>query len=64
MVEEERSPCVRCERLDKNKNECADSCEKLKMYQERSPHLTLYKGTSDYYSMPGLQRTPSYRSME
>ena len=64
MVEEERSPCKTCERLYENKNECADSCEKLKMYQERSPQLTLYKGTSSFYTMPGLQRTPSYRGME
>ncbi len=64
MVEEERSPCIGCERINKNKNECADSCEKLKIYQERSPNLTLYSGTSGYHIMPGLQRIPSYRGME
>ena len=64
MVEEERSPCITCERLKKNKNECADSCEKLKTYQESSPHLTLYGETPGYYTMPGLQRTPSYRGMD
>jgi len=64
MVAEERSPCVECERLKRNKNECADSCEKLKMYQARSPKLTLYSGTFSYHTMPGMQRTPSYRGME
>lgn len=64
MDEEERSPCITCERLNKNKNECADSCEKLKIYQERSPNLTLYSGNAWYYIMPGLQRTPSYRGMD
>jgi hypothetical protein len=64
MVAEERSPCMMCDRLKRNKNECADSCDKLKMYQERSPKLTLYSGTFSYYTMPGLQRTPSCRSMD
>jgi len=64
MVEEERSPCITCERLKKNKNECADSCEKLHAYQEGSPHLTLYGGNPGTYTMPGLQRTPNYRGME
>jgi hypothetical protein len=64
MVDEERSPCITCERLKKNKNECADSCEKLQAYQESSPHLTLYRGNPGYYTMPGLQRTPNYRGME
>jgi len=64
MVEEVRSPCITCERLKMSKNECADSCEKLKAYQESSPQLTLYRGTPAYYTMPGLQRTPNYRGME
>jgi hypothetical protein len=64
MAAEERSPCITCDRLNRNKNECADTCEKLKAYQERSPKLTLYSGTFSHYTMPGLQRTPSYRSME
>jgi len=64
MVGEERSPCITCDRLKMNKNECADSCEKLKRYQESSPQLTLYRGTPAYYTMPGLQRTPNYRGME
>jgi len=64
MAVEERSPCVTCERLNKSKNKCADSCEKLRMYQENSPTLTLWNGTPGYYTMPGMQRTPSYRSLE
>lgn len=64
MREEERSPCIQCDRLEQAKNKCAESCEKLEIYQERLPHFTLWRGGSTYYSMPGLQRTPSYRTME
>jgi hypothetical protein len=64
MRDEERSPCIECERLEKSKSRCAESCEKLVMYQERLPHFTLWRGSSGYYSMPGLQRTPSYPSLD
>jgi hypothetical protein len=80
MAEEERSPCRTCERLSKTKNKCAESCEKLKMYQESFPAaesceklkmyqesfpaLTLWRGVSGSYTMPGLHRTPSYRSLD
>ncbi len=29
-----RSPCYDCIKSDKNKNECAHDCKKLKSYQE------------------------------
>jgi hypothetical protein len=64
MSEEERSPCRTCERLNKTKNKCAESCEELKMYQESFPALTLWRGFSGFYTMPGLHRTPSYRSLD
>ncbi|MGB6381679.1 MAG: hypothetical protein WBG51_10945, partial [Syntrophobacteria bacterium] len=64
MAEEERSPCRTCERLSKTKNKCAESCEKLKMYQESFPAFTLWRGFSGSYTMPGLHRTPSYRSLD
>ncbi len=64
MTEEARSPCRTCERLNKTKNKCAESCEELKMYQESFPAYTLWRGVSGYYTMPGLHRTPSYRSLD
>ena len=38
---EERSPCLRCERLRKNKLECAELCEKRKMYVRKLPYFLL-----------------------
>jgi hypothetical protein len=64
MHAEERSPCIGCDRLKKNKKRCAQSCEKLEMYQESLPRLTLWRGESSYHGLPGLQRTPSYRMHE
>jgi hypothetical protein len=59
---EKRSPCLRCERLGKDKDQCARSCQELDRYREELPYgLLSGEDLSDYY-IPGTERTPSYRN--
>jgi hypothetical protein len=53
---EERSPCFRCTRLQKDKSKCACTCEKLELYKARLPMFTLWRGEVNYYSIPGIER--------
>ena len=64
MYKDDRSPCIQCDRVKRNKSECADSCEKLEMYQESLPQFTLWRDNPSYYSVPGLHRIPSGRIYE
>ncbi len=64
MSQDDRSPCIQCDRLRKSKSECATSCEKLKIYQESLPRFTLWRGSSNDYDVQGLQRTTIYRIYE
>ena len=57
---EERSPCLQCERLKKNKLECAASCEELDKFKEELQHCPLNQEDSTDYRIPGLERTRSY----
>jgi hypothetical protein len=59
---EKRSPCLRCERLEKDKDECARSCEELQRYREDLPYGLLSGEDMSDYHIPGTARTPSYRS--
>ena len=61
---EERSPCLQCERVNKNKNECVGSCEELVRYQEGLPSYSLWREDPDCYHIPGLERTRSYPSID
>lgn len=55
----ERSPCLRCKRLKKNKLECAASCEELDKFKEQLHHSLLTQEDSTDYRIPGLERTLS-----
>jgi len=59
---EKRSPCLRCERLAEDKDECARSCEELDRYQEELPYRLLSGEDLSDYRIPGTDRTPSYRN--
>jgi hypothetical protein len=63
-MEEDRSPCLDCERVDESKNQCADSCKELERYQDGLPYFSLWKGEPVCYVIPGLERTRSYSSAE
>ena len=63
-MSEEKSPCLQCERVNKNKNECVDSCDELDRYQEGLPGLSLWKGNPVSYIIPGLERTRSHPSAD
>jgi hypothetical protein len=63
-MSEERSPCLRCERVNKNKNECVGSCQELDRYQEGLPYLSLWRGDPVCYLIPGLERTRSHPGVE
>ena len=63
-MEKDRSPCLECERVDKSKNQCADSCNELDKYREGLPSFSLWRGDPDCYVIPGLERTRNYSSME
>ena len=60
----ERSPCLQCERLKKDKYECAPSCKQLEMYMEKLPYCLLTGEDLTYYRMPGLERTPAHLSLD
>lgn len=60
-MKEDRSPCIACEKVKQSKFECAESCEKLKAYQQKLPRYTLWRGDSGQFSIPGLERTQNYR---
>ena len=60
----ERSPCLQCERLTKDKCECAQSCKQLEMYMENLPYFWLTGEDLTYYRIPGLERTPAYLSLD
>ena len=55
---EERSPCLKCERLKRNKLECAASCGELEKFNEKLHHCQLTEEDSTEYRIPGLERTP------
>ncbi len=57
---EKRSPCLKCERLEKNKLECAASCDELDQFKEGLHHCLLTQEDSTDYRIPGLQRTRCY----
>lgn len=59
-MEEERSPCLECERVNKNKNDCVSLCEELDRYQEGLPYFSLWKEDPACYFIPGLERTRTY----
>ena len=63
-MEEDRSPCLECERVEKSKNQCADSCKDLERYQDGLPYFSLWRGDPVYYVIPGLERTRTYSSAE
>jgi hypothetical protein len=60
MSEYDRSPCIQCDRLNRSKSECADSCNELKIYQQSLPRFSLWRGDYGDCSMPGFERTPIY----
>jgi hypothetical protein len=64
IMEEDRSPCLECERVDKSKNQCAVSCEELERYQDGLPYLSLWKEDPVCYVIPGLERTRCYSAIE
>lgn len=57
-----RSPCLGCERLAEDKDECARFCEELQRYREELPYGLLSGEDLSDYQIPGSNRTPSYRS--
>ncbi|MGD9338988.1 MAG: hypothetical protein PVF76_16810 [Syntrophobacterales bacterium] len=63
-MDEERSPCLKCEREKKSKSKCVKSCEKIDRYREGQPAITLWNGEPTYYVIPGLERTRTYAAME
>lgn len=63
-MEEDRSPCLECERAEESKNQCADSCKDLERYQDGLPYFSLWRGDPVYYVIPGLERTRTYSSAE
>jgi hypothetical protein len=64
LMSEEKSPCLQCERVNKSKNECAGSCEKLDRYKEGLPFLSLWRGNPACYAIPGLERARSYPGVD
>lgn len=64
IMEEDRSPCLKCARVDKSKKQCAGSCEELKRYQDGLPYLSLWREDPIYYVIPGLERTRTYSGVE
>ncbi len=63
-MKEERSPCLQCERKDKNKNECVDACDDLDRYQDGLPYLSLWREDPECYDIPGLERSRAYPAVE
>ena len=63
-MSEEKSPCLQCERVNKNKNECSGSCEELKKYQQGLPYLSLWREDPVCYIIPGIERARSYPSID
>ena len=63
-MEEDRSPCLDCERANKSKNQCAGSCELLQKYQDSLPYFSLWREDPDCYVIPGLERTRNYSGIE
>lgn len=61
-MREERSPCFQCKHLHKSKSRCSGTCVRLDRYRERFPYLALWRDDETYYSIPGSERTPSYRA--
>ena len=60
----ERSPCLQCERLTKDKSECASSCEELQRYMEKLPYFALTGEDLTSYRIPGVERTPAHLSLD
>ncbi len=53
-----KSPCYDCDKSDKNKNECAPDCKKLKEYQEhlQVSHYEDLKGSVfQIYTLSGAE---------
>lgn len=63
-MKDQKSPCLQCERLAKDKFECAETCKELEFFQERLPLVTLWRGDPIVYNIPHFQRTRTYRSHE
>jgi hypothetical protein len=63
-MKEERSPCLNCERMNENKNECVESCEELDKYQDGLPYFSLWRDNPVCYVIPGLERSRTYPSLE
>ena len=63
-MDEDRSPCLECERVNESKTRCVDNCEELDRYRDGLPYLSLWKGDPVCYVIPGLERTRSYASAE
>jgi hypothetical protein len=64
IMEEDRSPCLQCERVDKSKNQCCGSCDELDSYKDGLPYFSLWREDPTCYVIPGLERTRSYSSAE
>lgn len=63
-MDEDRSPCLECERVNESKNQCVDKCEELDRYRDGLPYLSLWRGDPLCYVIPGLERTRTYASAE
>ncbi len=64
LMSEDKSPCLQCERVNKNKNECVGSCQELDTYREGLPCFSLWRENPVCYSVPGLERTRSYPAVD
>jgi hypothetical protein len=63
-MEEDRSPCLQCERVNKSKNQCAGSCDELDHYKDGLPYFSLWREDPVCYVIPGLERTRTCSSAE
>ena len=63
-MEEDRSPCLQCERVNKSKTQCCGSCDDLDSYKDGLPYFSLWREDPVCYGIPGLERTRSYSSAE
>ena len=42
-MEEDRSPCLQCERVNKSKIQCCGSCDELDSYKDGLPYFSLWR---------------------
>ena len=63
-MSKERSPCFQCERLKKDKLDCARSCEPLHEYMESLPYFLMSQDDSTSYRVPGLERREACRCLD